>query len=913
MRKIYLSIFSVFLALTGYSNSVKSISSLWDGNVPLCVSYSGDKVAFIDQRSDSGLMLVVESLDEGDMVEIPMPKQCNESMVNSKLIFSRDENYILTGYSESCEAFLIDIEKKQTKPLGSLTNLEFTSDSRYFVGLEGDNVRDGSVVIGKTGTGEVLKKIKNSYEEMHAFEKSNYRLSDRAYEVLEGNQVLLVESGFWKSSQKYSKDKNSSPKANVKWAKYQIETGELENYDRYHIDWTYGEYGDLTHIWKDNPLVISPSGTHVAFTVPAKGSKTHLRVLNLNAIEADDFTKSSKFENLIFSQDGRSVLANAEDKGWVLSLSGGMKAYPFGKEFIGQPKFSEEGKYVVYVDNQQKLRQLVNIKNMRQINLQDGETRDYRFLGFTVDEELVLLQRMDTGEVLSIDLEQGGTRKAELNNAQSAHLKSSLAVLSEDKSKLYWKDDQPDQVNVYDMMLLQANEAKIRHQIVSELAKWQKKGKYENLQSYKDRVNEDTRNDLIESLSDSLTQLYGSRHLEHALAGKAKYEYDTENEVFKISFEKGLPYPMYLSVPIAEAEAFELSNEKKFESPQYTLNGDDFILTYANVKAYDYSDKDTTMVGAYTYDINDALTYNAETISYDFEPLAFKVSSDLPSMYESHKSKAKSLSDSDISVDLNLPVSTMQNPNAIAVVIGNKKYQKCSDVKYAQNDAKTMKKYLVDVLGYREGNIFLLNDAKKSDFELYFGTFINEKGKLYNAIKKGESEVFIYYSGHGAPGLKDHKGYFVPTEADPQYLEITGYPLDVFYKNVSQLPAKDVTVVMDACFSGANVFKDISPITIKSNTSHVINNGVVFASSSDDQVSSWYNAQRHGLFTYFFLKGIHSANADADKNGILTVEELYKYVSDETNGVPYYARRLHGVDQVPKLFGTDLQRSLVIY
>ena len=74
-------------------------------------------------------------------------------------------------------------------------------------------------------------------------------------------------------------------------------------------------------------------------------------------------------------------------------------------------------------------------------------------------------------------------------------------------------------------------------------------------------------------------------------------------------------------------------------------------------------------------------------------------------------------------------------------------------------------------LGYKEGNIFFVNNASKSDFELYFGNDKSYRGKLYNAVKEGRSDVFVYYSGHGAPGLKDKKGYFVPVEADPQRSE----------------------------------------------------------------------------------------------------------------------------------------------
>ncbi|KKK98469.1 hypothetical protein LCGC14_2642450, partial [marine sediment metagenome] len=41
--------------------------------------------------------------------------------------------------------------------------------------------------------------------------------------------------------------------------------------------------------------------------------------------------------------------------------------------------------------------------------------------------------------------------------------------------------------------------------------------------------------------------------------------------------------------------------------------------------------------------------------------------------------------------------------------------------------------------------------------------------------------------------------------------------------------------------------------------------------------------------------------------------ELYSYVSDKTEGVPYYARRIHGVEQDPTLEGDFQGKTLMKY
>jgi hypothetical protein len=56
------------------------------------------------------------------------------------------------------------------------------------------------------------------------------------------------------------------------------------------------------------------------------------------------------------------------------------------------------------------------------------------------------------------------------------------------------------------------------------------------------------------------------------------------------------------------------------------------------------------------------------------------------------------------------------------------------------------------------------------------------------------------------------------------------------------------------------------------------------------------------MFTYFFLKGL-KGEADADNDGKVTISELEQFVIDKTEGVPYYARRLHNREQTPVVSG----------
>ena len=267
-----------------------------------------------------------------------------------------------------------------------------------------------------------------------------------------------------------------------------------------------------------------------------------------------------------------------------------------------------------------------------------------------------------------------------------------------------------------------------------------------------------------------------------------------------------------------------------------------------------------------------------------------------------------------ISIDIeeNIPNTKMKNSDAIAIIIGNRNYQKVKNVDYALRDAQFMKEYLIKSFGYKKGNVLLIQDATKGEFETLFGSRGNHKGRLYNMVKRGKSDVFIYYSGHGAPGVNEKKGYFVPVESDPGYIEIAGYGLETLYTNLSKVRARSITVILDACFSGAGLLESVSPLTlgIKDHANLIGKNGLILSSTSGDQLASWYPEKKHGLFTYYFLEGIQSRRADQNADGTITYGEMRDYLSDETEGIPYYARRLHNVEQVPSLYG-DEDRVLV--
>lgn len=244
--------------------------------------------------------------------------------------------------------------------------------------------------------------------------------------------------------------------------------------------------------------------------------------------------------------------------------------------------------------------------------------------------------------------------------------------------------------------------------------------------------------------------------------------------------------------------------------------------------------------------------------------------------------------------------TVLVKPDDIAVIIGNANYKKqgkdIPNVNPAYADAEGIKQYFMKAKGVREGNIIYLKDATNAQLLSVFGNEKSHKGKLFNYIKPNKSNVYIYYAGHGAPG-KEGDAYLVPTDTDSQTIEFTGYPLSTLYSNLGKLPAKSMTVILEACFSGGSqsgsLISKASPIVIQPKKTFIPNNIKVIAAGSEKQMASWEEDSSHSLFTKYFLKAM-SGEGDTNKDGKVTDNELKEYLSDT---MTYYARRYYGRDQ----------------
>ena len=225
-------------------------------------------------------------------------------------------------------------------------------------------------------------------------------------------------------------------------------------------------------------------------------------------------------------------------------------------------------------------------------------------------------------------------------------------------------------------------------------------------------------------------------------------------------------------------------------------------------------------------------------------------------------------------VDTEIPEARIMRNDTYALIIGNEHYRFVSDVPFAANDARIFAEYCKKTLGVPMSNVHLCEDATKHmilEQEL-------EDWLKNEVIDRNFKKLIVYYAGHGVPdGQDNNKAYLLPTDVygtKPHQ----GIALDQFYALLGNLGFSQVTVFIDACFSGVN--RDNQGLSVEraveveaQDTRPTIGNLVVFSAAHGNETAQSYQEEGHGLFTYYLLKELQ------ETQGLVTFGKL----SDDIN------------------------------
>jgi len=221
------------------------------------------------------------------------------------------------------------------------------------------------------------------------------------------------------------------------------------------------------------------------------------------------------------------------------------------------------------------------------------------------------------------------------------------------------------------------------------------------------------------------------------------------------------------------------------------------------------------------------------------------------------------------------------------VVIGINKYKNLPSLKYAVNDAREFYRYLVEVNQVPKDHIWLLldEDATLEKLKSTLGTLLRQSaGK--------DDTVIIFLAGHGAtdqdPNSPDGDGlekYILPYNANPKDLYATAMPMSEIARIFQRINSERLVFISDTCYSGASGGRTILAGRARANVSGAflerISQGkgrVILTASDANELSVEKDELKHGVFTYYLLEGLRG-KADLDGDGVITVDEIYRYVS----------------------------------
>jgi uncharacterized caspase-like protein len=101
----------------------------------------------------------------------------------------------------------------------------------------------------------------------------------------------------------------------------------------------------------------------------------------------------------------------------------------------------------------------------------------------------------------------------------------------------------------------------------------------------------------------------------------------------------------------------------------------------------------------------------------------------------------------------------------------------------------------------------------------------------------------------------------------------------------SRISSERLVFISDTCYSGATGGRTVPVMGIRANVSGAfwdrLSQGkgrVIITASDANEVSVEKDDLKHGVFTYYLLEALQG-KGDLDGNGVITVDEVYRYVS----------------------------------
>jgi hypothetical protein len=217
-------------------------------------------------------------------------------------------------------------------------------------------------------------------------------------------------------------------------------------------------------------------------------------------------------------------------------------------------------------------------------------------------------------------------------------------------------------------------------------------------------------------------------------------------------------------------------------------------------------------------------------------------------------------------------------PRMFALIVGVSRYEKINNLKYADDDA---------ILVYNNFKDAFTNETDRGEIVLLTNEQATSRAvisRMKDIFSKANDNDFIvfYFSGHGSQGA------FCSYDGLIDHFDVRNI--------IVNSKSKYKLCIADACFSGS-----ISNTHIVAGYDNLHDERMgILMSSKSNQASIEYSGINHGIFSYYFVKGMHG-KGDLNKDKYVTVGELFLYVKKMVSKDSEYR-------QIPIIFGNDLNK-----
>ncbi|GAB4528275.1 MAG: hypothetical protein Kow0063_04330 [Anaerolineae bacterium] len=206
----------------------------------------------------------------------------------------------------------------------------------------------------------------------------------------------------------------------------------------------------------------------------------------------------------------------------------------------------------------------------------------------------------------------------------------------------------------------------------------------------------------------------------------------------------------------------------------------------------------------------------------------------------------------------------------LALLIGNSKFidaETFPELRTPGNDAHDLAELLEKNGDFEIVGVLLDEDAQ---------TTLKEIERFYKQAERGDLTL-LYYSGHG---YRDANGvlYLVARDTNTGELLTTAVRESFINQAMEYSNSRHRIIILDCCFSGAFIEGRKGGPEESVVLEKLRGQATALLTSSSRIQYSFQDEGRNSLFTHYLLEGIGTGDADEDRDGYISVDELFEYV-----------------------------------